>query len=289
LRVPVSATDIFVFVHGWRTAEHTAQASFARYFGALWNRTNQWDNLPGATGRFVPWFVGVQWPSTSAPTPSGYRRIRDRAHQVSTQGHAAMVIGQLLGYLDETRTAPNRGPDQLLNATGQYLHCVGHSFGGRFLGEAIRWAARRQPDTLSWDHRSRQPFGVDTYLAFQMAAQPDIFDTRLAGILSDGTVHGRIVLTYSRHDYANAVWHRLMEGVPGIGAVGASSPAGLVSTIGLRATGDPYQREDFRTPIVNIDASSTFTRSRLSVTGAHSDYWHTQAIHLTLNLAALAR
>ncbi|AEV84041.1 hypothetical protein ACWT_3019 [Actinoplanes sp. SE50] len=289
LRLPRSVTDIFVFVHGWRTPHRTAQSSFARFFGAVWNGRERWASLPGAAGPFVPWFIGVQWPSSSAPTPGGYQRIRERAHAVSTGGHAAFVLGQLLGYLDEQRDRPRRGADRLTNAAGQYVHCVGHSFGGRFLGEAIRRAADRPAGTLGWDHRSRHPFGVDTYLAFQMAAPPDIFDGRLAGILTDGVVHGRIVLTYSRLDHANAIWHRAMERRPGIGAVGATAPAGLVSTIPLHRPGDPYHRADFATPIVNVDASPVFTRPRLSVTGAHSDYWHAHSIHLLLSLAALAR
>jgi hypothetical protein len=289
LAMPAWVTDIFVFVHGWRTPERTAQASFARFFEAVWRQRDHWAGLPGASGPFVPWFVGVQWPSSSLPTPAGYRKIRDRAHAVSAEGHAAFVLAQLLGYLDQEREAPRPGPDRLRTGTGQYLHCVGHSFGGRFLGEAIRWAADRTPDTLSWNHRSKRPFGVDTYLAFQMAAPPDIFDGRLAGLLTDGPVHGPIVLTYSRADYANAIWHRAMEGVPGIGAVGSASPAGDVSTIRLRAAGDPYHPDDFATPVVNVDASRAFTRSRLSVTGAHSDYWQTHSIHLALSLTALAR
>ncbi len=289
LRMTPSVTDIFVFVHGWRTPERSAQSAFARFFGALWESRSRWADLRGASGPFVPWFIGVQWPSCSAPTPSGYQRIRERAHRVSTQGHAAFVVGQLLGYLDEQREPPPRGPDRLRNAAGQYLHCVGHSFGGRFLGEAIRWAADTPPSTLAWKHRSSRPFGVDTYLAFQMAAPPDIFANRFAGLLTEGPVHGPIALTFSRFDYANAVWHRVMEGAPGIGAVGSSTPAGLVSTIAMRDAGDPYDRTDFATPIVNVDASRVFTRPRVSVTGAHSDFWRTQSVHLTLSLAALAR
>jgi hypothetical protein len=289
LRFPASVTDIFVFVHGWRTSAASAQSSFARLFGAINSRRDRWAAIPGAEGPFAPWFVGVQWPSSSAPTPGGYRRIRDRAHHLSAEGHASYVISQLLGYLDAHRRAPTRGPERLRSATGQYLHCIGHSFGGRFLGEAIQRAADPGPETLAWSHRSRRPFGVDTYLAFQMAAPPSIFADRFAGILTDGPVHGPIVLTFSRHDYANAVWHLAMERVAGIGAIGSSTPDGMVSTIALREPRDPYSPNDFATPVVNVDASRVFTIPRWSVTGAHSDFWRSHSIHLIMSLSALAR
>lgn len=289
LRVPAAVTDIVVYAHGWRTSPELARSSFARFFGAVWQARERWPGLPGAAGPFVPWFVGVRWPSVSPLTPAGYRRIRDRAHALSSEGHAALVVGKLLGYLDQSRVVPVRGPDRLGTADGQFLHCAGHSFGGRFLGEAIQWAADRGPGTLAWTHRSRHPFGVDTFLAFQMAARPDIFHERFSGLVTGGPVHGPIVLTYSRHDYANAVWHRVMEGTPGIGAVGSSSPAGGVSTIRLREPGVPYARADFATPVVNVDASRVFTGGRLGPTGAHSDHWRRHSVHLLLSLTALAR
>jgi hypothetical protein len=117
----------------------------------------------------------------SSPFPGGYRRIRDRAHAMTTHGHAGLVLAHLLGYLNQSRRTPPTRKPQLGTADSQYLHCVGHSFGGRLLGQAIMAAASPYgPPRLSWPWKNPDyPFTVDTFLVFQMAAQPTIFTEEL--------------------------------------------------------------------------------------------------------------
>ncbi|MFJ7279880.1 hypothetical protein ACIQVZ_36115, partial [Kitasatospora sp. NPDC098663] len=59
---------------------------------------------------------------------------------MSAQGQAGRILGHLLGYLDSGRGRPD-APRVLANRHGQYLHLIGHSFGGRFLCEAVQYAA----------------------------------------------------------------------------------------------------------------------------------------------------
>lgn len=56
---------------------------------------------------------------------------------------------------------------------------------------ALRCSERADP---------RCPYTVDTRLAFQMAARPDIFTNRFALVLRDGPINQPIVLTRSRAD-----------------------------------------------------------------------------------------
>ncbi|WP_067463873.1 hypothetical protein [Actinomadura macra] len=288
VRVPREATDVVVFVHGWRTSQRKAR----RFFDGVRSR---WETAPDrypALAAYRPYNVIVRWPSMSAWNRLGYERIRDRAHAMTTQGEAATVIAQLLGYLNRNRRPPARGPARLRSATGQYLHCAGHSFGGRFLCQAIQEAADpRRPPTLDWPWRdAAYPYTVDSLLVFQMAAPPDAFATAFPRLLGDAPINCPIVLTRSDSDHAAGLWHRKAEGTPGIGSVGAEAPAGEITSIRLRPANEDYRRADLGSRIVNVDASWRYRRAGgLSFTGAHSAFWHVESMHLFLSLVALSR
>lgn len=292
LHIPGTVTDIVVFVHGWQNTPATAAEAGRRLASLLTTQfTGHGDLYPSISG----WnchYVIVRWPSMSNPLLAGYRRIRYRAHHMSTSGRAADIIAQLLGYLNQIRSTPT-GPAVLRTRPGQYLHCVAHSFGGRFLLQAVIEIGAAKPTVLGWNRADpRYPYAVDTLLVFQMAATPDIFTTsqRFTRILTDSPVNGPLVLTHSKADRATGLWHRIAEGQRGIGAVGVREPAEHVSATNLRSSTTPYRRDDFPTPIVNIDASTRFRRGRwLKPQGAHSDYWYPESAHLLLSLANLAR
>lgn len=290
LLIPDEATDIVVFVHGWRNTRAKAAASGHRLFSSLESTNRQ---FPHRYPRIGPWsghYVTVRWPSSSNPFPPGYRRIRDRAHEMTTNGRAAETLGQLLGYLDATRRRPG-GPPTLRTAGGQYLHCVGHSFGGRFLVEAVQAAAESHPTTLGWTRADpRYPYTVDTLLVFQMAAPPTIFTDRFPRLLGDAPINGPIVLTHSTADRATGLWHRIAEGTPGIGHIGARSPSDQIKSMRLRRTNEAYHHEQFDARIVNVDSGWRYRRGRIwRPEGAHSDIWHPESTHLLLSLADLAR
>lgn len=280
------ATDIFVFVHGWRNRPEKASATARRLFSALWRASRgHADRYPGLDP-FRPYFVAVRWDSWSGPFMRGYLRVRDRAHRMTTEGHAAHVLGALLGTLDAERRPP-RGPATLRTAGGQYLHLVGHSFGCRLLGEAIRYAADPPAGpALEWPWGSRHPFTVDTFVGLQMAARPDMFATRFADLVTgEAPIRGPVVLTVSPHDRALSRWHRLAEdGWRGIGAVGATG----APTIRLRGPDEPYTTGEFAR-LTNVDAGGLFRRGRLLPPGAHSDIWYPETVHLLLSLADLRR
>jgi hypothetical protein len=284
LAVPSLVTDIFVFVHGWMNTRQSMEASARRLFNGIVERYKTDPRRYPGLFPFRPYFVAVRWPSVG-----DYWSIRDLAHAMSRQGHAAHLLAEILGYLDAGRTPPEPAPPELKTRDGQYLHCVGHSFGGRFLAEAIRWAAEPPtPLVLGTRIRNEYPFGVDTFLAFQMAARPDIFDRRLPTLVHNAPIHGPIVLTMSDSDWANTFWHRLGEfGRAGIGAVGARSASGT-HVVPLKGVDENYTDADFGHRITNIDAGWLFTKKK-AVVGAHSDYWHEESVHLLLSLADLVR
>lgn len=290
LHVPADATDIVVFVHGWQTSRAKAARNGTRLAALVQSAyANRPDRYPAIAG-WSPLYVVVRWPSTSGPFARGYRRIRDRAHAMTTSGRAADVLAQLLGYLNEQRRLPG-GPDTLRTAAGQYLHCVGHSFGGRFLVEAAQAAADDRPDVLGWNRANpRYPYTVDTLLVFQMAASPMVFANRFHRIVHEAPIDGPIVLTRSRADRATGLWHRLAEGTPGIGHVGAREPADEIGQVRLHDMDTAYHRDELKTRIVNVDASRRYRRGRLwHPAGAHSDFWYPDSAHLLLSLADLAR
>ncbi|MFE7559414.1 hypothetical protein [Kitasatospora sp. NPDC057500] len=306
LRVPERATDLYVYVHGWQTgAQAAGRAADALIGRAVELARTAPVAYPGLAARgYRPWCVVVRWPSSSLPSPGGYRRIRDRAHAMSGpgRGQAAFVIGHLLGYLDAARGRPG-GPEVLANRSGQYLHLLGHSFGGRFLCEAVQWAAERPaagPRVLGWSGPAdpARPFTVDSALVFQMAAPRDAFDRLFPRLFPEpgrpgAPLRGPLVLTHSRWDRATGFWHLRAEGLPGIGHSGVGTAPVRQFSTALLATDTPYQKRALDHPIVNVDAGRVFRGSaaarRLAPAGAHSDFQHPESAHLLLSLAAFSR
>jgi hypothetical protein len=257
LPIPPGSTDVFVFMHGWQTTAGKAAARTRRLFAGIRALRREQPARYPAIARFRPLFIAVRWPAKSSPLPVGYRQIRDRAHAMTTTGQAVPVLAALLRHLDRTRRA-------------QRLHCVGHSFGGRILGEAI---AGTTDVTL------------DSFVAFQLAAAPDVFDHRFAALADGSTpVAGPVALTFSEHDRALSNWHRSADGTPGVGAVGAAG----WPIIKLRPTGEAYGREEFA-KVTNVDASWLFRQGALSFPGAHGDIWYPESVHLLLSLADFSR
>lgn len=290
LTLPGETTDIVVFVHGWNNTVADAAASAARLFNSIEiGLAEQCRRYPGLAG-YRGYYIAVRWPSQSNPLPTGYRRIRDQAHAMTTNGHAEYVLAALLGYLNTLREQPTLGPPALQSRSGQYLHLVGHSFGGRFLGEAVKEAANPQgPAVLQLRPRNPDyPYTVDNLLVFQMAAHPEVFAHEFAAVLDDAPIHGPVTLTFSEADRANCVWHRLIEHAPGIGCQGATTwPA---RSITLRPVEQDYTDHELYHPLINVDASRLYRRGRRVLPqGAHSDFWYPESIHLLLTLAAHAR
>ncbi|MEU4653270.1 hypothetical protein AB0G32_04870 [Streptomyces sp. NPDC023723] len=300
LRVPRRATDLHVYVHGWQTPPATATRTAVRLLRyALELREAAPARYPGLADGYRPWCVVVRWPSSSLPTLRGYRRIRDRAHAMSAEGagHAPYVIGHLLGYLDSERVDPAASP-VLANRHGQYLHLMGHSFGGRFLCEAVQRAAERPP-VLSWStpYDARRPFTVDSTLVFQMAAPRDAlvrhFETLFPhGARAGAPLRGPLVLTHSRWDRATGFWHLRAERTRGIGHSGAATAPVPPFATKLLPTGQAYDPSELDHRVVNVDADWLYrggVRTRLLPAGAHSDFQRPESAHLMLSLAALSR
>lgn len=289
LVIPKDATDIFVWVHGWRNDEIEHASGLAdQVLGRL---DTVYARQPGCyPGLADPrcCFILVTWPSSSAPTYRGYARIRERAHQMTEHGHASRVLAFLLGYLNDRRGGPP-GSAMLRMPGGQYLHCVGHSFGGRFLAQAVIDAANPRTAMLPLRPADpRYPFAVDNLLLFQLAAPPDIFAGRFRPLIQNAPLAGPVCLTFSKHDQATGWLHALAEHRRGIGCVGAAEPAQLVKTVTLRAADDPYPAADLQATIVNLDASWRYRRRR-PPSGAHSDIGYDESAHLLLSLASFAR
>ncbi|MFE9855284.1 hypothetical protein [Streptomyces sp. NPDC005780] len=304
LRVPEWASDIYVYVHGWQTAPSTAVRTAAGLIGRGQQLLAASPALyPRLTAGYRPWCVVVRWPSSSSPSLAGYRRIRDRAHAMSAtgSGHAPYVLAHLLGYLDTARTNPGE-PAVLANRHGQYLHLVGHSFGGRFLCEAVQHAAEQPlgPRVLGWSTKTdrRRPFTVDSALIFQMAAPRDAFDRHFPSLFPGGgrpgaPLRGPLVLTHSRWDRATGFWHLRAEGAPGIGHSGTGAAPVAQFTIRILDTGVAYPQRALDHRIVNVDAGSVYRGGTklgwLSFAGAHSDFRHSESSHLLLTLAEHSR
>ncbi len=303
LRIPERATDIYVYVHGWQTAP----AGALRGAAALIQRATELhaargQMYPGLAKGFKPWAIAVRWPSASPPSLGGFRSIRDRAHAMSAPGtgHAPYVLSHLLGYLDTHRANP-ADPAVLANRHGQYLHLVGHSLGGRFLCEAVQWAAERPagPSVLGWKTtvNPRHPFTVDSMLIFQMAAPRDVFTDTFTALFPSSVkpgapLRGPLVLTHSRWDRATGFWHLRAEGATGIGHSGTGRTPVPQSTIRLLTTRTAYRQEALDHPIVNVDAGWLYRggwRTRLAPAGAHSDFQHPESSHLLLSLASFSR
>ncbi|WP_237305001.1 hypothetical protein [Streptomyces qaidamensis] len=287
LSPPAWATDLLVYVHGWQTGSDSALAAIRRLLALV---TAQYEKDPAAYRAlrpWRPWTVLVRWPSRSLPSLGGYRLIRDRAHAMSTRGHAARVIGRLLGYLDDRRGDP-AAPPVLANRDGQYLHLIGHSFGCRFLCEAVQWAADG-PLTLGWSTPTPpgRPFTVDSMLLLQMAAPRDAFATRFTA-LAEAPLRGPVVATYSQHDRATGFWHLRAEKRAGVGYAGIGTAPAPVSAVRMLPPAEPYPLAALDHRFVSVDASDVFTRGK-GPAGAHSDHLRPETAHLLLSLAAHSR
>jgi len=306
LRVPTGATDLFLHVHGWQTtSEDAVVAATTLVRTAITHRANHPDRYPHLGHGFRPWTVIVRWDSAGPFTPDGYERIKNRAHAMSRPpghpdgtGYAPQVIGHLLGYLDTHRGDPTATRTQQTR-DGQYLHLLGHSFGGRLLCEGLQWASstatHRTKATMGWStpHDPARPFTVDSALILQMAAPRDILTTHFPYLFPapgrpGAPLRGPLVLTHSKSDHATGRWHRLAEGAPGIGHSGTSTAPVPQFNTHLHAVGEPYTAADLDHRLVNIDAGRYY-RAKSIITGAHSDFHHPETAHLMLSLAEHSR
>ncbi|NGO08768.1 alpha/beta hydrolase [Streptomyces sp. HC44] len=288
LSPPDWATDLLVYVHGWQTRPESALMAVHRLLDLTADQYDRHQALYPQLKPWRPWTVLVRWPSRSLPSLGGYRRIRDRAHTMSADGgHAARVIGRLLGYLDTHRADPAAAP-VLANRDGQYLHLIGHSFGCRFLCEAVQWAADA-PATLGWStpEPPNRPFTVDSMLLLQMAAPRDAFASRFTA-LAEAPLRGPVVATYSQHDRATGFWHLRAERRAGIGYAGIGTAPAPVSSISMLPPGKPYPLSTLDHRFVSVDASDVFVRGH-GPAGAHSDHLHPESAHLLLSLADHSR
>lgn len=291
LRVPSDVTDIFVWVHGWQNSKERALRSSRRLFGAIDATYNSQPEMYPRLAGFRPMNITIRWPSESSLSPWGYRKVRNRAHEMTTQGFAEFSLSHLLGYLDSQRGVPG-GRDMLRTTGGQYLHCVGHSFGGRFLAEAI--AASPMPNSsrlplLPPNKRFR--YTVDSFVVYQMAARSAAFSDKFQGLVEKGPLQGPTCLTFSPNDRACKSWHRFAErGHRAIGAHGATEPRGVIKNTRLLPVDQQYDPKELTSPLVNIDAGWLYRRGKfMRPEGAHSDIWYPESIHLLLTLANYAR
>lgn len=287
LTPPGWATDLLVYVHGWQTSPESALTAVHHLLELSAHQYEDRPQLYPALRPWRPWTVLIRWPSRSLPSLGGYRRIRDRAHAMSTQGHASRVIGQLLGYLDLTRPGP-AAPTVLATQNGAYLHVIGHSFGCRFVCEAVQWAAD-EPPTLGWStpRPPGRPFTVDSMLLLQMAAPRDAFAATFTS-LGTAPLRGPVVATYSQHDRANGFWHLRAEKRAGIGYAGIGTAPAPVSGIRMHDTGTAYPIADLDHRFVSVDASEVFMHGS-GPAGAHSDHLRPETAHLLLSLANHSR
>ncbi len=297
--LPKGVTDVFVWVHGWRNDVERAIASARKLFNGIVEvqraKAASYANL----SNFVPGFVAVHWPSMSLPTMRGYRRIRDRAAAMTESGYAEFFLASLLGYL-EGKNERGASSKVLRAKGGFYVHCLGHSFGGRFLTAAIRAAANPQsPKTLSLMKSAGASarktlsaaagangfeFTIDSLLVFQMAAPNAGFGSQLASLVNESPLRGPVVLTHSIHDRANCLWHGASEWERGIGCAGAAEPKAEIGRFTLGGLRRKYTAKDFNARIVNVDATAAFENAGLKPEGAHSDFWYEESIHLALSL-----
>jgi hypothetical protein len=307
VRLPAGTTDVFVWVHGWRNSHASALGNVRRLFSAISQVKQARSAAYPRLDSFVPAYVAVRWPSMSRPLPGGYKRIRDRATALTEEGDAAFFLASLLGYMDVKNTRAGGPGSKTLIARGGFLvHCLGHSFGGRFLTAAIQAAADPQPrvrrllvelarparKVLSASNtRNGFEFTVDSLLVFQMAAPRTRFGAQLAALLEHAPLRGPVVLTYSSHDRANCLWHRVMEGEQGIGCSGAAEPRHEIGKAKLRGLISRYTNADFARRIVNIQASNAFRKGGglAHPEGAHSDFLYEESVHLILSLADSVR
>jgi hypothetical protein len=310
---PEGVTDVFVWVHGWRNDYANAIRAAKRMFHGIAHR---YQSAPEAYPRLVdfrPGFVAVHWPSMSQATPWGYKMIRDRAAAMTEDGYAEFFLASLLGYLKPAGAGTGGERLKTLRSRrGYYVHCLGHSFGGRFLTAAVRTATEpKAPPTRTLIRETpaagrrtlsarddgqlgggRFEFQVDSILVFQMAAPNRRFGGQLRSLLESGSLCGPIVLTYSPYDRANCLWHRFTEGNQrGIGCTGALEPKDRLKAAPLREVDSAYALDDFsRLTVVNVDASELYRHAGwCQFEGAHSDFYYQESAHLILSVANSTR
>jgi hypothetical protein len=294
LRLREETTDIFLHVHGWRTSPEDAQDKAHTLFALVDLMRAQQAHAYPRIRSFRPQYVGVRWPSADKRLPLDYYAIRDRTLTMSQSGQVARILGAVLGYFNAHRELPEPGPDVLAGSYGQYLHCVGHSFGSRFLLHGILEATARLaeggPDTLAWNwpHTS-YPWTLDSLTLFQAALPADSFARPpYAGILNASVLNAPVVMTYSPSDTALGFYHRRSEQQDGIGHLGATEPAEHLARLPLHDIGTLYTfPRDKR--LINIDASHLYVKGLRMTGGAHSDFYHPESAHLLLSLANAAR
>ena len=150
--VPVDpdVTDIFIYVHGWQNASDRASNSVGMLAKMLRDQVAGKGRYPGLRN-FKPLYVLIRWPSKSNPFPWGYRRIRDRAHAMTTDGHAEFVIAHILGYFNSVREPPSAVAP---GAADQWRPVP-----------ALRRALLRRPVPVRGDHGGGQSRRADPGLA----------------------------------------------------------------------------------------------------------------------------
>jgi hypothetical protein len=209
---------------------------------------------------------------------------------MTTEGEAEFFLASLLGYLDQGNA---RAPDRkvLRAKAGYYVHCLGHSFGGRFLTAAIKAAAaptERTRKILAAAHRETGfDFNVDSLCILQMAAGNQAFKNEFSALLK-GPLCGPIILTHSKADKALCTWHTVGEFETGIGCEGALEPRDRIGSITMRPVDEPYSGTDFSKDITNVDASGYYVGGGW-VEGAHSDFWHAETLHLIASVVEQVR
>jgi hypothetical protein len=92
ITLPKGVSDVFVWVHGWQNDELRAVSTAKRMFANLTDWFAREQARYPKLGTVVPGFVAVHWPSNSLPTLSGYKRIRDRAKHMTTEGRRSSSL-----------------------------------------------------------------------------------------------------------------------------------------------------------------------------------------------------
>jgi len=77
----------------------------------------------------------------------------------------------------------------------------------------------------------------------------------------------------------SALGTRSSELESGIGCGGAIEPRDQIGSFTMRTVDTPYSGTDFSKDITNVNASQYFAGGGW-IEGAHSDFWHTETLHL---------
>jgi hypothetical protein len=294
LRLREETTDIFLYVHGWRTSADAAITNARKLFTLVDSLMAQQPHSYARIRDFQPQYVCVRWPSADKWLPLDYETVRDRTESMSHDGHVPRLLGSVLGYFNDHREPPETNPDVLTGAYGQYLHCIGHSFGSRFLLHAILQATARLaaggPDTLAWNWEdSAYPWTLDSLTLFQAALPADSFSQPpYSDMLTHNVLNAPVVMTYSPSDTALGFYHERSEKQVALGYLGATAPAQHIERLAINDIQTPYELPKNKR-LLNVDASQLFVRGNRLLGGAHSDFYRPEAAHLLLSLAQAAR